>query len=66
MNDACDDPPLACTLTNVELRDRVRTLLAQCRSAVIETEELQEGYAFRFPGDGKWIRACSGIDCGRA
>jgi len=22
----------------------------------METEELQEGYAFRLPGDGEWIR----------
>jgi hypothetical protein len=22
----------------------------------METEELQEGYAFRLPGDGGWIR----------
>jgi hypothetical protein len=56
MNDCCERTPIACSLTSVELRDRVTTLLAQCRSAVIETEELQEGYAFRLPGDGKWIR----------
>jgi len=37
------------------LRGREAKLLAQFRSAVIETKELQEGYAFRVPGDGKWI-----------
>lgn len=31
------------------------TLLAQFRPAVIETEEFQEGYAIRLPGDGGWI-----------
>ena len=46
---------ILCSLTTVELRDREATLLAQFRSAVIETEELQEGYAFRLPGDGEWI-----------
>src|SRR6516225_6869582 len=56
MNDGCERAPLACSLTRVELRDRVAALLVQCRSAVIETEELQQGYAFRLPGDGKWIR----------
>ena len=47
--------PMACSLTTVELRDRAAALLAQFRAAVIETEELQEGYAFRLPGDGRWI-----------
>ena len=39
----------------VELRDHEATLLAQFRSAVVETEELQEGYAFHLSGDGKLI-----------
>ncbi len=55
MKDRFDNTPIACSLTTVELRDREATLLAQFRSAVIETEELQEGYAFRLPGDGEWI-----------
>jgi hypothetical protein len=50
-----DDIPVACCLTSAELRERAATLLAQFRSAVIETEELADGYAFRVPGDGKWI-----------
>jgi len=55
MRDHCDNIPVACSLTTVELRDREATLLAQFRLAVIETEELQEGYAFRLSGDGEWI-----------
>lgn len=47
--------PIACSLTSTELRHREAKLLAQFRSAVVATEELQEGYAFRLPGDGKWI-----------
>lgn len=47
--------PILCSLTAVELRDREATLLAQFRSAVVETEELRKGYAFRLSGDGKWI-----------
>ena len=50
-----DEMPVACCLTSAELREREATLLAQFRSAVIETEELADGYAFRVPGDGKWI-----------
>lgn len=55
MRDRFDNTPIACSLTTAEWRDREATLLAQFRSAVIETEELQEGYAFRLPGDGEWI-----------
>lgn len=55
MKDRFDNTPIACSLTTLEWRDREATLLAQFRSAVIETEELQEGYAFRLPGDGEWI-----------
>ena len=56
MKRGSDDMPIACCLTSAELREREATLLARFRSAVIETEELQEGYAFRLPGDGAWIR----------
>src|SRR5580693_7780710 len=50
-----DDMPMACCLTSAELREREVTLLAQFRAAVIGTEELRDGYAFRVPGDGKSI-----------
>ena len=50
-----DNTPIACSLTTAEFRDREAKLLAQFRSAVIETEELQEGYALRLSGDGEWI-----------
>jgi hypothetical protein len=49
------DIPIARTLTDVEFRRREATLLAQFKSAVIATEELPNGYAFRAPGDKKWI-----------
>jgi hypothetical protein len=51
-----DKLPIACSLTSAELRAREATLLAQFRSGIIETEELQEGYAFRIPGDGDSFR----------
>jgi hypothetical protein len=50
-----DDTPIACSLTTAEFRDREAKLLAQFRSAIIDAEQLQEGYAFRLPSDGKWI-----------
>jgi hypothetical protein len=55
MKHRSDDMPIACCLTSGELREREATFLAQFRSAVIETEELPDGYAFRVPGDGKWV-----------
>ena len=55
MKERSDNTPIACSLTTAELRDREATLLAEFRSAVVETEELQDGYAFRLSGDGKWI-----------
>jgi hypothetical protein len=55
MKQGADDMPIACCLTSAELREREATLLAQFRSIVIETEELPDGYAFRVPGDRKWI-----------
>ena len=50
-----DDIPVACCLSTAEFREREATLLAHFRSAVIGTDELPDGYAFRLPGDGKWI-----------
>ena len=56
MKEGADKTPIACSLTTVELRDREAKLLAQFRSALIETEEIQDGYAFHLPGEDKWIR----------
>src|SRR5260221_436064 len=53
MKHGSDDMPIACCLTSAELREREATLLAQFRSAVIGSEELRDGYAFRIPGDGR-------------
>ena len=57
MKHGSDEVPIACSLTSAELRRRAATLLAlaQFGSAVIEIEELPDGYAFRVPGDRKWI-----------
>jgi hypothetical protein len=49
------DIPIACCLSDAELRKREATLIAQFRSALIATEELPDGYAFRLHGDKKWM-----------
>jgi len=56
MKEGSDKTPIACSLTTKELRNRESKLLAQFRSAVIETEEIQDGYVFHLPGEEKWIR----------
>jgi len=47
-----DDIPVACRLSDAEFRKREATLLAQFKSALVASEELADGYAFRIPGDG--------------
>src|SRR5262249_13007085 len=52
-----DDSPVACSLSNAELRVRLATLRAQFKSRVIATEELADGYAFHLAGDKGSISA---------
>ena len=56
-----DHTPIACSLTTAELRDREATLLAQFKSAVVETEEVEDGYAFRLPDDGESIQIAANL-----
>ena len=49
------DTPIACSLVTADFRDREAKLLRRFRSAVLDVEELPDGYSFRLPGDGKWI-----------
>jgi hypothetical protein len=50
-----DEIPVACCLSDEELRNREATLLVQFKAAVIEREELENGYLFRVLGDKKSI-----------
>jgi hypothetical protein len=50
-----DNTAIACSLTTSEFHRREAELLAQFRSAIVEVEELEEGYTFRLPGDDNWI-----------
>ena len=45
----------ACSLTTAEFRDRKAMLFAQFRAAIVESEELQDGYAFSLSGDGESV-----------
>jgi hypothetical protein len=55
MKQSSHDIPVACCLSTAEFREREATLLARFSSAVIATEELPDGYAFRLPEDGAWV-----------
>ena len=55
------DAPRACSLSDLELRRRKATLLRRFKSAVMATEELRNGYAFRVPGDAKSIAVVTGL-----
>ncbi len=49
------DCPVACRLSDSELRKREATLIARFKSTVIATRELPNGYAFCAPADKKSI-----------
>lgn len=51
MNQNSGDMPIACRLSDPELRKREATLLSQFKSAVLSAEELPEGYAFSILGE---------------
>lgn len=48
-----EEIPIACCLSSEELRHREATLVAEFKSIRGEVEELDDGYAFRMPGDSK-------------
>lgn len=55
------DTPIACCLSDAELRQREATLIAQFKSAITTTEELADGYVFRIPGDKKSLAVVSDV-----
>jgi len=42
------EPPLACTLTEAEMRERRRTLLDAFRGSALDVKPLPLGYVYRF------------------
>jgi hypothetical protein len=47
--------PIACNLNDAEFRERRGDLLNTFQRVLLETRELDAGYAYRFPSDGNWI-----------
>lgn len=48
--------PVACSLMDSELQERRRNVLQKVRSVVSEVKEIENGFIYRFPSDGAWIR----------
>jgi hypothetical protein len=47
--------PIACSLANDELQGRRQGVLQKIAGAIIDFQELDNGYLYRFPADGVWI-----------
>ena len=52
---ASTDLPIVCNLTDPEFQRRRAELLKTFQRALLETKELDDGYAYRFPSDGNRI-----------
>lgn len=52
-----NDLPIACRLPEAELKQRRAELIERLFSRVLETIPLENGYAFRFRGDGDLLTA---------
>jgi hypothetical protein len=49
------DISVACRLTSAELQERRKAILGAVRDSVLETVEVESGFAYRFPADGAII-----------
>ncbi len=49
-----DTPPIACSLNDNDLAARSAFIRRELFAGVEERQELDNGYAFRFPGEGNW------------
>ena len=47
--------PIACNLNDAEFQQRRADLLNTFRGALLETRDLADGYAYRFPSEANWI-----------
>ena len=47
--------PIACNLTDSDFQERRAGVLKMVADGVMETKELNDGYAYRFPSDSSWL-----------
>ena len=48
--------PIACSLSAAQLEGR-KEVLAQLKGGVLETQELSDGFSFRFSSGDEWLEA---------
>lgn len=53
--------PVACSLMDSELQERRRNVLQKVRSAVSGVKETDNGFSYRFPSDGAWIKELANL-----
>ena len=53
------DLPIACTLNEMELRERQRTILASVRESVLDITPTADGYAYRFKSESEILMRLS-------
>jgi hypothetical protein len=58
---AASDLPIACNLTDSGFQERRAGILKTVANGVVETKELEDGYAYRFPSDGSWLAALANL-----
>jgi len=46
---------LACKMTTAELQERKESVIARLTSQILETKELDDGFAFKFPGTDRML-----------
>lgn len=53
--------PIACMLTGAELQERRRTVLEKAKQSIVETRELESGYALSFPSSPESLKDLSAL-----
>lgn len=53
------DLPVACRLTEPALQERRATVLQKVAQSILESRELGNGVAYRFPADDEWLASLS-------
>ena len=54
MIDGPTNQPLACALLGAEFQARKAAITEELFAHVLETRELEDGFAYRLPGEGPW------------
>ena len=53
--------PIACSLTDAELRERRESVLQKAAAGLLEVQELENGYRYHFPAEDAWLHLLTDI-----